>query len=327
MILSDNVASDRQVWLRAFYGFNPEEAGYLGFTKESQREDMIGRMRDGDLVLIYGAVQSLTQPDLRSQALGFLEIKLEKCRDLDRQNDSSMKWKVEYGFKDRWTYGIKVVRAWRIRNRVGIATIAPMAYRAENRFERTTKAILLEPAERHRALSYPVYEVGVYGEPPIGVEPLPVYTMADVLKPSRGIAPNFGHRTSQYDDGENHLYLMMLSAKAEALLGKAGPHVGKSLVKVGRSNDPRRRLKEINGGFPERAVCRWELKYSEAFADGNTAHSCETELKNEFEKRFVSQGGEFYCGDGDALQNSFRFFCASKLPKILAAPGRARGIK
>ncbi len=51
---------DRQIWLRAFYGFGPEEEGYYGFTHEPNRTTMLGKMRDGDLVLIYGAVDSLT---------------------------------------------------------------------------------------------------------------------------------------------------------------------------------------------------------------------------------------------------------------------------
>lgn len=103
-----------KVWLRAFYGFNPEDAGYLGFTHEADRETMFTRMRDGDLVLIYGAVDELTRTDLQRQALGFLEIKLERCADRDRASQSSIDWKLNHGFENRWTHGIAVRRAWRI---------------------------------------------------------------------------------------------------------------------------------------------------------------------------------------------------------------------
>ena len=70
MTLGEITLEDRQVWVRAFYGFNPEEAGYIGFTHEAQREDMLTKMNDGDFVLIYGAVDSLTDTDLQRQALG-----------------------------------------------------------------------------------------------------------------------------------------------------------------------------------------------------------------------------------------------------------------
>ena len=233
-------AEGKQVWLRAFYGFGPEESGYIGFTRETDRDKMIEKMNDGDIVLIYGAVESLTDADLRRQALGFLEVKLERCRDTERQDESRRIWKQENGFADRWTYGIKVVRAWRIRNRVRIDTIAPIAYENKNRFERTTRAILLEPSERKLALNHPVHQVNVYGEPRIAENDLKHGVMKNILKPSQGISPNYGSREARYEDGENHLYLMKFTGDAEVLLGAAGDHVGKTLVKIGRSNDPTR---------------------------------------------------------------------------------------
>ena len=62
--MDESEFKDRQIWLRAFYGFDPENEGYYGFTLEPNRTTMLGRMRDGDLVLIYGAVHGLTQKDL-----------------------------------------------------------------------------------------------------------------------------------------------------------------------------------------------------------------------------------------------------------------------
>jgi hypothetical protein len=317
----------RQVWLRAFYGFNPEEEGYIGFTHETQRESVLERMRDGDLVLIYGAVESLTQPDLRSQALGFLEVTCERCVDRERQSTKSIAWKIERGFEDRWTYGIKVRRAWRVQNRVSIKTIAPKAYANRNRFERTTRAILLEQDERRRALSHPVRQVNVYGEPLIAAGDLPSGPMEALLKPSKGIPPSYGHRTSEHEDGENHLYLMMLSASAEVILGRTSENVGKALVKIGRSNDPRRRIKEINEGFPERAAFRWKLVHHQAFESGEVAHKFETELKRLFDSQFKSQGNEFFTGERQCLETQFQTFCVSRMPRIMGAAAKAKGIK
>lgn len=98
-------------------------------------------------------------------------------------------------------------------------------------------------------------------------------------------------------------------------------------MKVGRSNDPNRRLKEVNGGFPVCAVCRWELKYNQPFEDGETAHSYETELKEHFAVKFTSQAGEFFTGEWSAMERAFQSFCFSKMPKILAAVGKAKGVK
>jgi hypothetical protein len=209
---------------------------------------MLGQMQNGDLVLIYGAVENLTDQDLRAQALGFLEVELLPCRDSDRMSAASSQWKLDRGFEERWTHGIIVRRAWRVRNRVSIANIAPKAYDPRNRFERTTKAILLQPDERKRALSHPVRQVNVFGEPTFEESELAKGTIEAVLKPSGGLPPSFGERSSNYEDGENLVYLMNLTATADALLPKAAVEFGHALAKVDRTNAAARRLSELNSG-------------------------------------------------------------------------------
>lgn len=317
----------KQVWLRAFYGFDPEGSGYLGFTHEAQRETMLRRMQDGDLVLIYGAVEALTLDALKAQALGFLEVTQDRCTDRDRMSDAAFAWKKEHGFERRWTYGIAVRRAWRVQNRVHIRTIAPKAFSSKNRFERTTRAILLEQDERDRALSHTVMEVSVFGEEPIADRSGAIFPMSEPLKPSQGIPPAFGSRTIEIEDGENSLYLMVLSGGAEALLGRSGGHVGKALVKVGRSSDPGRRMKEMNAGFPMTSLFKWELARTQKFPDAATAHQVEEEIKAAFAAAFKSQGGEFFTGEREALESRFINECIARIPKIQGAPGRAKGVR
>lgn len=324
---SENLPLGRQIWVRAFYGFNPEEAGYIGFTLEAQREYMLEHMRDGDLVLVYGAIGELTENSQKQQALGFLEVSRECCTDRDRSAQSAIDWKHEHGFIDRWKYGLVVRRAWRVRNRVHIKTIAPEAYKNENRFERTTRAFLLTPEEQERALSHPVRQVNVFGEPTTSEDELEKGVMGELLKPSRGVPPATGSRTSNYTDGENILYLMAFDGGAEILLGRSGAHVGKALVKVGRSNDPTRRLGEVNGGFPESALFRWNLIAVRPFPDVATAHRHESELKELFRSRFTSEGGEFYTGDRKDIERAFNEFCISKLHIIKGAPAKAMGVR
>ncbi len=318
---------DRQIWVRAFYGFDPEGAGFIGFTHESQRTTMMDKMRDGDLVLIYGAVDSLTQTDLQRQALGFLEIKLEACTDLERLSRESQAWKIERNFQDRWTYGVKVRRAWRVTNRVHIKTIAPNSYHPDFRFERTTKAKLLEPEEARRALSHQVMQINVFGEPAIPESVLANGTLEQVLSPSKGIPPAFGERTSSVVDGENYVYMMRFSGGASFLLGRTSYDDGQALVKVGRSNDPIRRLSEINVGFPERSLENWGLANTQMFPNGDAAHTVEDRIKADFDRLFQSEGGEFFTGDFESIQTQFESVCIASLPHILGAPGKAKGVK
>ncbi|GAA6208434.1 hypothetical protein NBRC116601_17270 [Cognatishimia sp. WU-CL00825] len=318
---------DRQIWVRAFYGFDPEHDGLIGFTLEQNRTTMMEKMRDGDLVLIYGAVDSLTDQDLRRQALGFLEVKLEECRDHERMSPLSIQWRKDRGFQDRWNYGIRVTRAWRVTNRVHIKTIAPESYKGVYRFDRTTRAKLLEPDEQRRALSHHVRQVNVFGEEPIELDDLETGTLEHVLIPSKGIPPSFGERTSTIVDGENHVYLMRFSGGASFLFGRTGYNDGQALVKVGRSNDPTRRLAEINNGFPQRSVERWALENFQKFPNGETAHRVETNIKSAFDAEFTSEGGEFFSGEWASMQNKFQNICISSMPHILGAPAKAKGVK
>ena len=98
----------RRVWLRAFWGFSPEDEGYVGFTKSGDRELFFGEYQEGDLILVYGADQEQTQRDQRRQVLGFLEVEPVAVTDAERSSDPNRGWKVENGWQDRWTYGVPV---------------------------------------------------------------------------------------------------------------------------------------------------------------------------------------------------------------------------
>ena len=45
-----------RVWLKAFWGFDPKDEGYLRFTRPGDRGHFLAEARPGDLVLIYGAL-------------------------------------------------------------------------------------------------------------------------------------------------------------------------------------------------------------------------------------------------------------------------------
>ncbi|MDJ0642242.1 MAG: GIY-YIG nuclease family protein [Erythrobacter sp.] len=316
-------SDQRQIWLRAFYGFDPEGAGYLGFTRAADQADILSRMRAGDLVLIYGAVETLTEQNLRAQALGFLQVTDEPCDDKARMSEASYQWKVEHGFQERWTHGIRVDRAWRIRNRVHIKTIAPEAFDNVNRFERTTRAIKLSDSEVRRAMSHPVEEVQVYGEPTIPEEVIKA-PLASIWSPSKGPRPTFGERKSNHVDGENCVYLMELEGLTDRLLAGNSTH---SIFKVGRSNAPKRREDELNSGFPPSALKRWRLIRSEKFTDADTAHDVEEELKTELDVEFRSEGGEFFSGRKREIESLFSRVCTQRMHAILGAEGKAFGTK
>ena len=71
------------VWLRSFFGFAPEEDGYIGWSQEGHRRHVMGKVAPGDLMLIYGATSGSTASKERLQVLGLLQIDPVPIRDAE----------------------------------------------------------------------------------------------------------------------------------------------------------------------------------------------------------------------------------------------------
>ncbi|MBY3227512.1 hypothetical protein [Rhizobium laguerreae] len=44
----------RSIRLRSFYGFSPEEDGYLGWSEQASRDWMLELIEDSDLIIDHG---------------------------------------------------------------------------------------------------------------------------------------------------------------------------------------------------------------------------------------------------------------------------------
>ena len=305
--MSDLPSKPRQIWLRSFYGFSPEDDGYIGWTEEGPRDRMLGLVEDGDLFVIYGASSSETAKSQRNQVLGFLQVEKRAIRDVDKASPAGIKRKVDSGWRDKWTFAIPVVRAWRATESILLERIAPKTYRPEAGQAIAVWNPPLLPEEVHLALRIRVREVDVFGEPPVVNPQQAGVPLAKAFKPSRAFPGSFGRRTSVYEDGPTHLYLARFDGDGDALLGQKKPIFSSSvLLKVGVSSDVKRRLSEINGGFPPAAIGRWSIQLvSEAFIDRASAEVAEQFFKDNAAPRLKSLGGEFFQGEWTSAQLVF----------------------
>lgn len=310
------------IWLRTFYGFDPEGAGYLGFTHESQREKLMQEMKTGDLILIYGASQTETNPSSRGVALGFLQVEMTRCAYDERMSQEALEWRVQRKFQSRWQHGLIVRRAWRLKAPIRIDQIAPHAYDRKFRFQRSTSAIKLNAEECGYALSHSVIEADVFGEPPVSKKA--TGQLSKILKPSKGIEPTFGEYSGSHQDGEAFVYLFCSTQPSSFMLGKGG---NEALVKVGRSKDIVARLAELNRAWPTTVVFRWRELDRLRCNDVSIAHSRETLLKEKFDRMFNSQGGEFFTGNLKQIERAFEEFKVEVASKTIGAPGWADGVK
>lgn len=295
--LPENVPN---IWLRSFYGFSPEEDGYIGWSQEAGRDHMLGKIQSGDLIMVYGASTTDTKKSDRLRVLGFLQVDAEPIRDVDKASETGMRRKIENGWRDKWTYGLPVRRAWVAAETVLLERIATETYRPNAGQAIAAWSPSLTREETARALRIKVSETNVFGEPPIAEDALTREPLANAFKPSRAFPGSFGTQVVERVDGPTKLYVFRFKGDAAALLGLPATKLGKRiLVKIGVSNDPSRRLEEMNAGFPPAAVGRWgHGNVSEPYPDRVAAEIAEQAFKDQAASRNLdSQGGEFFLGE------------------------------
>ncbi|MBV5350459.1 hypothetical protein JZU71_04875, partial [bacterium] len=277
-------AKKRRVWLRAFWGFAPEDEGYLGFTLERNRERFLEEYKDGDLVLIYGADEKYTRLEQRQQLLGFLEVEPRRIQDLERSSDNDQKWKRENGFENRWTHALPVKRAWRINRRIRARHMASETFTNHQAILIASRGELLTSAEAQAVLSLPVSPTDVFGEVPLQLD-------------LAGNVANFLNR-QPYEVAR------------------------KAIVKIGIAKDPLDRCNTHNKHLPPACGYKWKvLLKSRTFSSAQEAKAVEDRIKETFPKIFESLGGEFYLVEEGRLQSEFALLAPAKF--ILKATNKS----
>jgi hypothetical protein len=260
---------------------------------------MLGLISDGDLFMIYGASSGETAKAQRHRVLGFLQVEARAIQDVDKASPTATRNKKASGWQDKWTYALPVVRAWRVDEPILLERIARETYRPEAGQAIAIWSPPLLPYEVDLALKIRVTEVNVFGEPPLSNPEPKSIPLAKAYQPSRAFPGSFGKRTSNYEDGPTSLYLARFVGDGFALLGRPKTHSDKSsLLKIGVSNDTKRRTEELNAGFPPAAIGKWKIEVvSQPYPNHKAAETAEQAFKDEAAKKMESLGGEFFRGD------------------------------
>lgn len=298
--MSELPEKPRSIRLRPFYGFSPEEDGYLGWSQESVRDWMLDRIEDGDLFMIYGAASAKTAKSQQHNIQGFLQVERRAIRDIDKASEKGMQRKKENGWLDKWCHAIPVVRAWRAEEVVALQSVATTTYRPKAGQPIAVWNPPLTPAEIVLALRIKVTEVSVFGEPPLPEATPTKIPLAEAFRPSKAFPGSFGTHTVTYEDGPTHLYLARFEGDSSALLGQPKTPFDKlALIKIGVSNNVKRRLEELNSGFPPAAKGKWAMPLTSAqpYDTKAAAEAAEQAFKDKAAKELTSLGGEFFRGD------------------------------
>lgn len=305
--MTETIEKPRRIWLRSFYGFNPEEAGYIGWSDKRSRDRMLALVEDNDLFMIYGATTADTPRYQRNKVLGFLQIEARAIRDYEKSSPESQKRKYDEGWGDRWTYALPVTKAWRVDEAISLERIAQKTYRPEAGQAIAVWSPPLLQSEVERALKIKVTEVNVFGEREVAPAPSRQHFLANAFQPSKAFPGGFGERTSVYEDGPTKLYLARFDGNWNALIGRTMVQSTKTaMIKIGVSNDTARRAKELNLGIPPASIGKWKIELvSEPYDGREQAEKAESKFKEEAKKRLRSLGGEFFEGEWITAQSVF----------------------
>lgn len=155
------------IWLRSFFGFSPEEDGYIGWTTEANRKHVIDKIAAGDLMMIYGAGSGSTASSDILRVLGFLQIDLKPIRDTDKASAAGLARKRENGWTEKWTYALPVRRAWRVTQAARLDQVASDTYAPEKGRAIAAWSPQISNDDLQRAMNLRVTEVPVFGELPV----------------------------------------------------------------------------------------------------------------------------------------------------------------
>lgn len=294
------------VWLTSFYGFRPEEWGFLGFADETRRQAFVLGSKPGVLVVIYGAGEA---------AKGELHkvIGIQQCsHELGHAQQFMYPPAWEAKVKDpknasRWNYAVKATRAWRVtqETQMDVRNFAPEATRTGAWQHIGSRGVLLTKAEAANILRLDLQEVDVYGENTI-TESM-AGSAKEILAPSRAGPVSQNSFVTRESEGPKHLYILQLRGDTDAFLGK--PAKGQVIVKAGFSKSPQTRCADHNKAIPKCAF-HWEVVHS-GHKSGFDPYPTSDHAKHgerEMQKTLCempdgrSLGGEFFLADTKLIQ-------------------------
>lgn len=286
-----------EVWLRSFYGFSPEDWGFLGFTRPGIRDRFVRESKEGALVVIFGATGS-DDPADHGVILGVQQQSHEVGHA--RQFMSALAWERKAADPKRaksWNNAVKAVRAWRVtgEHRMPIQEFAPETYSAARAQAIGSQCMRLTGNDARKLLELDLFEVPVFGGSPVNqfVEG----SATEVLSPSKAGPVSKSPFKSREAEGPKHLYVLQLEGNASHLLGE--PVNDEIIVKVGFSRSPSTRCDDHNRTLPACAF-NWALRYSthlegrEPFDCSDRAIAGEDAMKDALLGYGRSLGGEFF---------------------------------
>lgn len=283
------------IFVTGMWGFEPAEDGYVGFTSEKTRDRLVEVYQPGDLMVVVGQNSEFTAAGDVGRMLGLVELSPMPVLDHERASAERYAAKVKQWGAEKWRFALPIVKAWHFRQTVKASSVLPETYvpRYARAIGKSFKTI--SNREAARIMGMPVLATSVYGQPdwkPNEENSQGTQSAADATR--RGPKPWSGTAEHTTSDGETTVYVMKLSGDADTLFpGRHLRATKKVVIKVGRSNDVKRRRAELNFGFAKSGAVSWEIELIQRFRTADEAHCAEQAAIDRLVAQNASLGGEF----------------------------------
>jgi hypothetical protein len=298
------------VWLTSFYGFDPGEWGFLGFSDEGRRRGFIEGSAPGVLVVIYAAGRA--SKDELGRVIGIQQCSHQLGRA--KQFMSPTAWAAKEADPTRagkWDYAVKATRAWRVtpETRMEIRAFAPDATATGAWQDIGARGVRLSRREALNILKLDLKEIAVYGENPILESS--VGKAKAVFAPSRAGPVSQTPFVTKESEGPKHLYVLTLEGDTDAFLG--APAGGARIVKAGFSRSPETRCRDFNCALPRECAFRWTVFRSGPLSGFDAHPSSDHAKAGEKAMQMVlgrkpagrSLGGEFFLATSDLIEEAW----------------------
>lgn len=315
------------MWITSFWGFGPEQWGCIGFSDAGKRDYFIRNSRPGALVAVY-VTKHRGPDDERGKIIGFLEVSHEggSLKNFI-SGDLWAQTKKDPESRGKWSYALKVTRAWRIirEEQPLVDDALPSSYSAGGAIHVGAQGVIITREEAARLHALTVYEVPVYGQRS-KISP-GIQSLRNGLKPSQAIQPPTEPYWVGETDGPKHLYILRLRGDVAQYLGRSASELeDKEIIKVGFSKSPLARRDQIQAAYPA-GMYRWEVFYPQTIPPAAPYPNAQVAIAGEdaMKERLIddgaeSLGGEFFLADTGLV---YRTWFAGKL----AAEKKSKGMQ
>lgn len=296
------------VWLGSYYGYDPENWGFLAFNDENERERFIRVSVPGTLFVVYGTKGLGT--DEAGMVLGVQQISHQ--RGMSEQFMSASGWQQKQRDpegREKRNFGLRCTRAWYVvpEQRPKVDDFADQTYSRRNARSIGRWGAQMTSREARKILDLDMYECSVFGGRAIDT-PM-IGKGKDVLKPSRpGPVSQSGFLVTE-SEGPKHLYMLELTGDdVEAFLDR--PANGDRIIKVGFSVSPQTRCDCFNKALPGRQF-QWTVERStdtegnDPYPSSHHAKAGEQEMVRYLDKKKTSLGGEFFLASPELISKAW----------------------